>query len=134
MGIPSNARDRLATLFELGEDITVTPQELNRYRTRLLAMRDRLTSEINQMAPFVLTDARAEGEHDRAVSESVDKELALERDEENIRRQVVEALARIESGNYGQCQDCGQRIAAGRLEALPYALVCIECERKKEAG
>ena len=40
---------------------------------------------------------------------------------------VRRALQRIEDGSYGECANCGNEIAAGRLEARPEAALCIEC-------
>ena len=40
---------------------------------------------------------------------------------------VRRALQRIEDGTYGECANCGNEIAAGRLEARPEATLCIEC-------
>ena len=52
-----------------------------------------------------------------AVHESARSEL----------RQIEQALARMESGTYGLCQDCGRPIEPGRLRAVPYALRCQSC-------
>ncbi|MEX1026825.1 MAG: TraR/DksA family transcriptional regulator [Candidatus Paceibacterota bacterium] len=108
-------------------------KDLQRYKTKLLDMRNRLTGEIGHMSETVVTDARAVGEHDRAVSETVDKEVVLENTEEMIRRQVQDALLRIEAGSYGVCQECGNPIAIPRLDAVPYTAYCINCERTQEA-
>lgn len=108
-------------------------KDLQRYKTKLLDMRNRLTGEIGRMSETVVTDARAVGEHDRAVSETVDKEVVLENTEEMIRRQVQDALLRIEAGSYGVCQECGNPIAIPRLDAVPYTAYCINCERTQEA-
>jgi DnaK suppressor protein len=47
-------------------------------------------------------------------------------------RQVDEALARLERGDYGFCMDCGEKISHKRLNALPFALRCRECEELRE--
>ncbi|MFC1680552.1 TraR/DksA family transcriptional regulator [Pseudomonadota bacterium] len=54
------------------------------------------------------------------------------------RRQIAmqninDALARIESGDYGYCADCGDEIARGRLEIDPAGTLCVNCARKREA-
>ena len=50
-------------------------------------------------------------------------------------RELVEgALERIEAGTYGTCQRCGKPISEERLEALPYAELCIDCKRAVERG
>jgi DnaK suppressor protein len=108
--------------------------QLNRYRNRLLDLREQLTGAIGRMSETVLTDAQPPEEHDRQVSESPDKELILEQDEETIRREVMKALERVDRGDYGICQECGEPIGLPRLEAMPYAPYCIGCERRVEAG
>ncbi len=45
---------------------------------------------------------------------------------------IVAALRRIDDGTYGICDECGERIGAGRLEALPTATACIECASSSE--
>jgi DnaK suppressor protein len=45
-------------------------------------------------------------------------------------RDVERALAKIEGGTYGTCERCGNPIAPERLEALPWALLCIDCKQK----
>jgi RNA polymerase-binding transcription factor DksA len=51
-------------------------------------------------------------------------ELALE--------SVSLALKKLDDGTYGICEDCGGRIDRARLEALPQALYCLECQAKRE--
>jgi len=46
--------------------------------------------------------------------------------------QIDMALAKIENGTYGICEDCSDEIPLARLEALPFATQCIECKRKAE--
>ena len=41
-------------------------------------------------------------------------------------------IGRITEGPYGVCQSCGTSIAEERLEAIPYARLCIECKRREE--
>jgi DnaK suppressor protein len=42
------------------------------------------------------------------------------------------ALARLESGDYGTCIDCGEQIPAARLQAQPFAIRCIGCQERTE--
>lgn len=44
------------------------------------------------------------------------------------------ALARLEAGEYGYCEDCGGRIPQERLAAIPEATRCIECQTASERG
>ncbi|HZK20122.1 MAG TPA: TraR/DksA family transcriptional regulator [Treponemataceae bacterium] len=45
---------------------------------------------------------------------------------------IENALARIEQEKYGLCITCNKRIPQERLEALPYALMCVDCKQKEE--
>lgn len=45
------------------------------------------------------------------------------------RTRLMAALARMDSGDYGACEDCGEDIAAGRLSLDPAAMLCISCAR-----
>jgi DnaK suppressor protein len=49
-------------------------------------------------------------------------------------RDVERALAKIEAGTYGTCESCGKPIGLERLEALPWAVLCIECKQKGIVG
>jgi len=107
-------------------------KELNRYRNRLLQIRERLTGAIGRMSEIVLTDDQPPEEHDRKVSENSEKELVLEHDEETIRRQVMEALDRLDRGMFGTCQNCSGPIGRERLDAMPFTPYCVGCEQKFE--
>ena len=48
--------------------------------------------------------------------------------------QVKFALRRLENGEYGTCASCGATISEARLEALPYANICIDCAKEAEAN
>ena len=48
--------------------------------------------------------------------------------------QIEEALERIRQGAYGKCDICNGKIPLARLNALPYAMTCIECQRVAETG
>lgn len=52
--------------------------------------------------------------------------------ERKLIKKVQEALARIEDGSYGICEDCGARISEKRLEARPVTTLCIKCKTKQE--
>ena len=45
---------------------------------------------------------------------------------------IDNALIRIEQGKYGICMKCGKHIPEARLEAIPYAVMCIECKSSDE--
>lgn len=47
---------------------------------------------------------------------------------------IEKALERIRQGRYGDCEICNKKIAVARLNALPYATMCIECQQASEDG
>jgi RNA polymerase-binding transcription factor DksA len=47
-------------------------------------------------------------------------------------KRIDGALTRIKQGKYGLCIKCGKRIPQDRLEAIPYALMCVECQSADE--
>lgn len=61
-----------------------------------------------------------------------ERNLALRNNAEDLLAQVDAALQRLDEGTYGMCARCGQPIAAERLEALPYATLCITCQAEVE--
>ena len=65
-----------------------------------------------------------------------DREMAstLEDNSSHVLAEIDAALARIEDGTYGRCERCGKEIGAERLEALPWATLCIEDKRQQERG
>lgn len=111
----------------------MTKKDLRHYRGLLLKLRDRLTVAVLRMSETVRTDAQPLGEHDGHVSESPVAELVLEQDEEGLRRQVIDALKRVDAGTFGICQKCGIHIGFERLDAVPYTPYCVQCERKIES-
>jgi DnaK suppressor protein len=51
-----------------------------------------------------------------------------------VLQEIDEALERIEAGTYGVCAVCGEPIPDERLEAVPYATLCIADKRRQERG
>lgn len=63
---------------------------------------------------------------------SRERRLALiSRMEEHV-NQIEAALKRMDEGTYGVCSNCGKSISAERMEALPYATLCVECQKLQE--
>ena len=70
---------------------------------------------------------------EQAVTRENDEVLdALDNEGREQIARLEEALERVKEGTYGQCSDCGGDIGEARLEALPQALECIDCARRKE--
>jgi DnaK suppressor protein len=77
-------------------------------------------------APFHLADAGTEEYLSMMNAALLENELQLA---EEIRA----ALARIDEGTFGACEECGQEIGQERLSAIPFTQFCIDCAREAES-
>ena len=59
-------------------------------------------------------------------------DYTLGENSQSVLKEIDAALARIEDGTFGTCTNCGKEIAVARLEAHPWASLCIDCARLEE--
>jgi len=90
---------------------------------RKVALQARLSSIKTDVTQEHSVDA-AEQAQERENDEVVD---AIGNETRHSLHDIQVALDKIEQGTYGQCESCGQDIAAARLEALPEASHCVSC-------
>jgi DnaK suppressor protein len=120
----------------------VSTIDTDRFREALLEERTRVEAAIQNLHdenPGTLSeDAGEETAYDNhladTATETYDRELdyTLEENSEHVLADIDAALKRIEEGTYGICTNCGEPIAVERLEALPWATLCIDCKRDRE--
>ncbi len=60
------------------------------------------------------------------------KNHALRQNLQRLLGKANDALAKLDKGTYGLCEDCGDKIDRARLKALPSATLCIRCQRQRE--
>ncbi|HEX5825187.1 MAG TPA: TraR/DksA C4-type zinc finger protein [Candidatus Limnocylindrales bacterium] len=98
-------------------------------RATLVAERDRLTGQLAE--GIVAPDPMTYGSQAAAASQVFEqqRDLALRDKDEQHLEAVEAALARLDAGTFGTCVRCGRPIAPERLDALPWAAHCIECQR-----
>ena len=104
-------------------------------RVQLEEQRDHLRREIEDQGGDPDTDEVSfvddAGFADRSHSaEERSRLIAVVRALRSNLRDVESALAKIDGGTYGTCERCGNPIGLERLEALPWALLCIGCKQK----
>lgn len=81
----------------------------------------------------LLDDVDPKDEADIAADDIDGKMLeSMSREDMNKLNLIDAALSRIQSGRYGLCMKCGQKIAEARLRAIPYAVLCINCKSQDE--
>ena len=119
--------------------------EVKVFKTALEAMRARLRGDVSTMADAALRKTRSEASGDLSSmpihmadigSDAYEQEftLSLMASEEGTLEQIEEALERIRSRTFGICEECEGVIAKKRLEAIPFAALCIRCAEKQEQG
>ncbi|MFL5644269.1 MAG: TraR/DksA family transcriptional regulator [Chloroflexota bacterium] len=102
---------------------------LETMRAALLAERARLLDEIGEaiVAPGQMTYGSQAAAASQVFAQQ--RDLALRDRAESQLVLVDEALARFDAGSFGRCVRCGEPIPPDRLEALPWAARCIDCQR-----
>jgi DnaK suppressor protein len=114
---------RKESIFKL-RDLLVTRRNALR---KALAGDLSLLKQLREQTGGDVIDAALDAAQDEISSQLAEVES---RELANIER----ALLRIRKGTYGECEGCGNKIPLARLNALPYATSCIECQRAAETG
>ena len=108
-------------------------KDLDNFRKDMLAMRNLLQTKASNMRTDALTrhDEINPEEDGTDIIERL-KDLQLVNGTEQLIHQIDAALHSIADGTYGVCEMCGELIGKERLQALPFAKTCIECQSKLE--
>ncbi len=108
------------------------------YKQRLIELRARLQGDVSSMAEAALgegTEASSMPIHMAELgSENFDQEftLSLMASEEGTLEKIELALHRVEAGTFGSCLGCEATIPKTRLNALPYASLCVKCASTRD--
>jgi RNA polymerase-binding protein DksA len=117
--------------------------DTERFRTMLLEERERVERAIHNLRedhPGTSDEEVEEisGTSDNHLAETasvtLDREIdfTLEENSGQVLAEIDAALKRIDEGTFGICTNRGEQIAMERLEAYPWASLCIECAREAE--
>ena len=108
------------------------------------ALRERLEKQRQEILDMYKQDVRAGQESaDDGTEDIVDRAnnaynrelmFSLSDTERQMVLQIEAALRRMDDGVYGRCTNCGNTINMRRLEAVPYARFCIDCQELAEKG
>ena len=118
----------------------MTTIDTTRFRDALLRERERVQAALENLHnenPGTVEDETGEETQDQHLGDAAtamhDREVdyTLEDNEEQLLARIDAALRRIEDGTYGICTNCGRPIPEERLEALPWAELCIDCARQR---
>ena len=103
-------------------------------RERLEAKKAELSTRLERITANVRrtlesdSKERAKQLEDSEVVDALGNEARMELEK------ISAALQRMDSGDYGNCTECGGPIGEGRIDAYPYAAECIECATAEEAA
>ena len=116
--------------------------DTDRFKDMLLEERRRVQAAIQNLHdehPGSMSDETGEDAvYDNHLADTAtdtfDRELdyTLGENSEHVLADIDGALKRIDDGTYGTCTNCGKQIASERLEARPWATLCIDCQRQRE--
>jgi RNA polymerase-binding protein DksA len=122
--------------------MALTKEQAKQFRQLLITERAKLVDEIKSIARDASTSPReASGDLSAytvhmadMAADTYERELSMNiaSSEQEILYQIDDALKRIDDGSFGVCQQCNGPIAMSRLKAVPYASLCINCQRAKE--
>ena len=118
----------------------LTEKQLRARREELEAERAQLLDQVQELDAEADVNNWREGGFDDdpadAGSASFERETAqsLSNHARRLLTQIDDALRRMDAGSYGLCERCGEAIEPERLEAIPYATMCMECKRREETG
>jgi RNA polymerase-binding transcription factor DksA len=116
------------------KDLALRRAELLRLRERIL----RAASDVNADDQGIGEINSSAGDQHLAdhATDLLDHELdqSLEENADNVVAEIDEALWRIENGTYGTCAVCGKKIPEERLDAIPYATLCLDDKRRQEGA
>jgi len=110
-------------------------KKLEQFRERLIALRREAAGEVTMLreeGAALGTDGTQDVGDDAANTYARQMLLGMSERERSLLREVDAALDRIDEGSYGICEDCEEPIGMARLEALPYATLCVDCKAERE--
>lgn len=119
-----------------GAAIPVFRGEKKRYFEALQELRNEIIGQVRNLSASSLASTKQAGEELADIgSDNFTRDIGLAMMTEDGKKMqlIQEAIERLQSGTYGVCVDCSGHIAEGRLRAIPYAKLCVDCKAKREA-
>ena len=122
-----------AELLKMSDKDYMSAAQLDFFRTKLQTLKDDILKHASETTEHLRENILVPDPADRAT---IEEEHALElrtRDRERkLLKKVEQALARIESGDYGWCEETGEPIGVSRLIARPTANLSLEAQERRE--
>lgn len=115
--------------------MTLIKDNLESFKKELINRRDELIQGLHRTNAEMINDDPFFADSIDQASADADKTLALQikHREARVLSEIDEALRRIESGNFGECNRCGESITLARMRANPASTLCIDCKAELES-
>jgi len=110
-------------------------QRLTQLREALVAKHRQLETEVGRSVLYEkgLDDDATKDLGDQAnTAYTREFQFELGNGDRRLLREVLIALRKLDEGGFGECERCGESIGEKRLDALPFARYCIDCQRRLE--
>ena len=115
--------------------IVFSKSQKQMFEKSLLELRDEMLEQYKMLTEVSLESSQSAGEDSADIgTDNFIREMNLDIASEDGRKYTLiqEALRRLEANEFGGCVDCRCAIEFGRLEAMPYAKLCVKCKTKRE--
>lgn len=110
-------------------------EKLESFRKQLSARREVLSAGLRVATAEFINDETSYSDSIDQASSDVDKSFAMQMRgrERDTLVQIDAALKRIEAGEFGECERCGESIAEARIKAFLFTTLCIDCKAELES-
>ncbi|MBB4844542.1 RNA polymerase-binding protein DksA [Paucibacter oligotrophus] len=123
-----------AEVLAMPEDEYMGAKQIEFFRAKLTALKDGVLSNAGETTEHLREDTSIVP--DPADRATIEEEHALElrtRDRERkLLKKIIQSLARLDTGEYGYCDETGEPIGLGRLIARPTASLSLEAQQRRE--
>ena len=117
--------------------------QIETYRQRLLSLAARLRNGVAGLRDAALRQTGGESSGSLSntplhladlAGDNFDQEIAVGmlQNEHDLLLAITAALDRVDAGTFGSCEQCGTSIPEERLQAVPYARLCVKCQQQLE--
>jgi DnaK suppressor protein len=112
----------------------MTELNLDEFREKLFAERNNLMAKSNPKGLSIDENESADPLDASAQSYAKNVLISVSANDAKLLKLIDEALERIEDEEFGDCQNCNKTVGIKRLEAIPWAKYCINCQELLEKG
>ncbi len=115
----------------------MTPAKRKAFEKALIALRKKINGKTpRRIEPNRISDAEVGVDEDEQPLNEMEQAIAsnLNRADNALLGRIAQALERLKAApeSFGECLECGEPIAEGRMKAMPYVELCVDCQAKRD--